>query len=129
MSSIRIETDVAWAAGLFEGEGTITLNGKQLSPRLKLSMTDFDVVRRFAKIVRVGHLCPWIDDNPKHLPQLCWYTGRKKHVAEVLNLLSPYFGKRRRKRARIVLKRATLYGLKAYRRWRKQNGERYRWLN
>src|SRR5712692_6908714 len=90
---------IAWAAGLFEGEGTITLSGASKSPRLKVSMVDQDIVRKFAKIVRGGHLSIWIVKNPKHRKQLCWYTGQKATVARVLKLLIPHFGKRRLKRA------------------------------
>lgn len=100
------DREVAWAAGLFEGEGTITLNGVAKSPRLKLSMVDADVVRRFHAIVGVGHTCPWDDKNPAHQIQLCWYTGAKADIARVLDMLIPYFGERRLVRAAHVLARA-----------------------
>lgn len=101
-----VTNKIAWAAGLFEGEGTLTLNGKTKSPRLKLSMTDFDVVRRFAAIVKVGHLCVWKDKNRRYQKQLCWYTGKKTDVIRVTELLLPYFGERRTKQAARVLARA-----------------------
>lgn len=57
--------DIAWAAGLFEGEGCFTIqrsprkraNGESVvykQPVARLHMTDKDVVERFAKIVGVG---------------------------------------------------------------------------
>jgi hypothetical protein len=42
--------EIAWAAGLFEGEGTITQSGGRLYVRLK--MTDESIVLRFAEIAR-----------------------------------------------------------------------------
>jgi len=42
---------IQWAAGLFEGEGNARLAG---SPRLKVAMTDEDVVRRFHSVVGCG---------------------------------------------------------------------------
>lgn len=102
--------DVAWAAGLFEGEGCITQVGKIKSPRLKLQMTDFDVVRRFKKIVRCGNLCTTRFKNKKYKIQLVWYTGRKAVVAKVLEMLLPYFGMRRRRRAKEVHKRCFTWG-------------------
>lgn len=48
------EAEIAWAAGLFEGEGTITTSGGR--PRLALKMTDVEPVQRFAEIVGYGRL-------------------------------------------------------------------------
>lgn len=56
------ETELAWAAGLFEGEGSIyaapaagrSSRSGRISLRLELHMTDEDVVRRFGDIVGVG---------------------------------------------------------------------------
>jgi len=48
------ETEIAWAAGLFEGEGSITQSGGILHLRLK--MTDESVVRRFEEAVRYGEV-------------------------------------------------------------------------
>ena len=93
------EAELAWAAGLFEGEGCITLCGEFDSPRLKLSMTDFDVIERFAGIVGEGNTCGQTFKNPKYKPQLCWYTGSKGVILRILNQLSPFFGVRRRERA------------------------------
>jgi hypothetical protein len=97
---------IAWAAGLFEGEGTITLNGVAQAPRMKLSMTDFDVVRKFYDIVGEGHLCIWRSKNPKHKAQLCWYTGRKSVIVKLIDLFLGHFGERRYARACEVMHRA-----------------------
>ena len=44
--------EIAWAAGLFEGEGSIYPSGSGV--RLALKMTDEEPIRRFAKIVKRG---------------------------------------------------------------------------
>jgi hypothetical protein len=98
------EREVAWAAGLFEGEGTMTLNGVSRSPRVKLSMVDRDIVQRFHRIVGVGQTCEWNDG--KNQPQLCWYSGAKNSVRIVIEMFLPYFGVRRKQRAAQVLARA-----------------------
>ena len=41
--------EIAWVAGILEGEGTFCLNND--SPRLAVAMTDLDVVERFGHIV------------------------------------------------------------------------------
>ncbi len=44
--------EIAWAAGLFEGEGCITKNGN--SPALRLNSTDEETVIRFQRIIGAG---------------------------------------------------------------------------
>jgi hypothetical protein len=46
--------EIAWAAGLFEGEGTITHSDGQLYVRL--GNTDQEVIRRFADVFPFGTL-------------------------------------------------------------------------
>lgn len=56
---------IAWAAGLFEGEGT--WNAYQVKPRGKIQMqarvgmTDRDVVERFAEVIGFGKV--YVDSN------------------------------------------------------------------
>ena len=55
------ETDVAWLAGLLEGEGTFLLDNRSAtryeestvppSPVLRISMTDQDIIDRVAKML------------------------------------------------------------------------------
>lgn len=44
--------DIAWLAGILEGEGCFTLCSK-FSPLIRLNMTDLDVVERAADIVNI----------------------------------------------------------------------------
>ena len=55
--------DLAWAAGLFEGEGCFTFQGSKKARtrggrlgKAQLSMTDEDVVRKFHTIMGFGSL-------------------------------------------------------------------------
>jgi hypothetical protein len=53
------DSEIAWAAGLFEGEGSCygTVRSDRYNTRrirMNLRMTDQDVVERFAKVVGVG---------------------------------------------------------------------------
>ena len=45
---------IAWAAGLFEGEGTITRCDGRL--HLRMQLTDLEVLERFAEIVGTGKI-------------------------------------------------------------------------
>ena len=89
---------IEWAAGLFEGEGCITVY-KGNYPKLCLTMTDFDVVEEFFKIVGVGstYVRPAAKEHWKD--QLTWYVRKRADVKELLEKMLPYFGQRRAEKA------------------------------
>jgi hypothetical protein len=91
-------TDVAWAAGLFEGEGCISVQPSRGSKvALYLGSKDHDVVHRFHELFG-GNLTVRKTQN-----FLMWYTGRKSVVVGVLTKLLPYLGKRRAEKAQAAL--------------------------
>lgn len=92
-------TEVAWAGGLFEGQGALELrlDGSVL---LSLASTDEDVIDRFRFVVGAGRLC---SEPPGR-------SGRRKRtwrldivqvedVLRVITLLYPWLGERRKARA------------------------------
>lgn len=122
IEELRRQVDLAWAAGLFDGEGSIY--GYQMyrnqvhnsdgsrrkgGVRFKLTMhsTDHDVLRRFAAIVGRGRFYgPYSDKRGDHYkPQLRWETNSFEDGAHVLGLLMPYFGERRRAKAESFLRK------------------------
>lgn len=89
--------DLAWAAGLFEGEGTVTRSDGV--PRLALKMIDFDIVRHFGEVVGFGRTFgpygPYKqDDGHKRQPFLVWIATGDGGLA-VAELLRPWLGQRR----------------------------------
>ena len=96
------DTYIAWAAGLFEGEGCISLDGNNY-PKLILAMTDGDVVERFAAVMGDGNIRVTIPKDPKHKPQYRWTKGGKIFVLGVYELFGPYLGTRRAEKFREVL--------------------------
>lgn len=51
--------EIAWAAGLFEGEGSFDHSaGNAHRPRATMSLTDQDVLERFMRAVGVGTIGP-----------------------------------------------------------------------
>ena len=93
--------DIAWAAGLFEGEGTIYFNNATSEYKLGLKMTDEDVMEKFFSIVEVGNLYgPYTPKDKKLNGEnrkdfWLWQCWRPSDVRVILKLLLPYFGKRR----------------------------------
>jgi len=96
--------DIAWAAGLFEGEGTVTRT--KGIPRLALKMTDFEPVRRFASIVEVGKIYgPYgydYKDKIVRKPFLYWVAMADEAV-EVALVLEPWLCERRQQQIAGIL--------------------------
>lgn len=97
--------DIIWAAGLFEGEGCISKcntkkygEGRSRSWRLNLKMTDKDVVEKFASIMGFGQISFEPHENQQDLYH--WYMGRRYQVYAVLAIMYPWFGERRKAKAR-----------------------------
>lgn len=93
--------DIAWAAGIFEGEGCFSTFPNQNNTRryigLQVNMTDEDVVERLYNVFGVGTFAPW--HPPSHResgrkPQYRWRVSGKNAEA-VFWLIAPHLGKRR----------------------------------
>lgn len=103
MIDIKRAIDVAWAAGLFEGEGCFSIvrvGTTGMSFTASLYSTDRDVVERFGEVVGVGTVREktkgpaWLDH---HKTQWRWQAGADDAVT-VARLLMPHLGTRRSKR-------------------------------
>lgn len=108
------DIDIAWAAGLFEGEGSIIhtvylapRHGKTTRRRLSLEMKDEDTVRRFAAIVDGGSVRVSKRVNrvnrENHSTIHIWACERWTDTERILLLLLPYLGERRSAKARELL--------------------------
>lgn len=94
--------DIAWAAGLFEGEGCITPGARANQFRLILISTDRDVVEQFFGVMCVGRVFkirPRTDAKPHYKQQWRYEANAAGDVLYVLKLLRPFFGQRRGARA------------------------------
>lgn len=104
----RDRSDLAWTAGLFEGEGCITdaspKTTKVVHPILQLKMTDEDVVRRFRDIV--GHGVVRIENHRKSHWKTIWRVRITGHeiVQATIAAFWPWLGRRWRERAVEVLR-------------------------
>src|SRR5687768_13206669 len=99
MGDFSLTTDVAWAAGLFEGEGSIIPSRRRLS----LEMTDEEVVRRFVAIVGHGNVHEVVRKNrvnrDQHHTVYKWESGQWAATERITLAFLPYFGLRRRAKA------------------------------
>ena len=83
-----------WAIGLFEGEGSITLNKRYKAVSIQITSTDLDVLQRFANVFGGGH---FYDATRYHGRKQAWnyYISKRAEVRKVLNRMLPFLGERR----------------------------------
>lgn len=109
------EAEIAWAAGLFEGEGCartrgdLRTRGDYLSPYVALRMCDEEPVRQFAAIVGFGHVNRRKNGSglPHHRDLWCWESGSKRDVPKLAVLL-PWLSPRRRAAVQAAIDACTL---------------------
>ena len=97
------QKSIEWAAGLFEGEGSIYRHSPTSATYYtEVAMTDKDVLEDFHKIVEVGTLKgPYHKPSMKshHKPYFKWKAGKQKDVTKFLISILPYLGHRRVEKA------------------------------
>ncbi len=93
-------TDIAWAAGLFEGEGCLHRH-KRGYGALFLAMTDEDIVRRFAAIFGLKVYGPY---KTGHKPSYVARTEKFELVQHAFATMYRYLGPRRREAGRKMLR-------------------------
>jgi hypothetical protein len=75
----------------------------------QLGSTDLDVLEKFASIVGVGHLTgPYAHKGRK--TSWTWQTGKFEHVQALVAMLWPWLGRRRRVRAREIIRARIEHG-------------------
>jgi hypothetical protein len=96
--------DIAWIAGLVEGEGCISWNKGSDgygTPQIQIAMTDQDVVAMAARILDSNVRGPY-DKGPGNKPSFATSIGGQKAAAWLMTLFT-FFGERRRSKAKEVL--------------------------
>lgn len=103
--------EIAWAAGLFEGEGCISfLTRSEGRPILNLTSADKDVVSQFHAVVGCGTITSRPPAREGWKPTWRWYCGAAAEVLAVLGAFWPYLGERRQQKATEALERAAKIG-------------------
>jgi hypothetical protein len=100
------KSDVAWAAGLFEGEGCLPRNqgtiGAPHYPSAALAMSDEDVVRAFRGIVNMGSV--YQERHPASKTMYRWKINGFEKTQALIGMFWPWLGSRRRDRATEMLR-------------------------
>lgn len=83
---------IAWAAGLYEGEGTATRCAGRL--RLSVRMTNEETVRRFGAAMRCGTVYGPYTNGPAR--RLVWmWVAKREDALRAADLLRPWLSKER----------------------------------
>jgi hypothetical protein len=100
--------NLAWAGGLFEGEGCISCTKGNLIA-LTVGSTDEDVLRRFAEIIGIGSVrgpcAP--KSNLGKKPYWVWQANGFAKGQAVIAALWPFLGERRKARASELIRKGS----------------------
>lgn len=96
------EASIAWLAGLFEGEGCMSI-AKNGGTRLAIGMTDRDVIDQVNAMFPSTTIQIVPSQKANWKTKFTWRISNPETVREILELLLPWFGERRAARAREVL--------------------------
>ena len=101
------ETEIAWIAGILEGEGYFGIDNRSKdryevsksppAPFIKISMVDEDIIQRLSKLLDKSYFSP----SRKTIKDKQVYTlhiGEKEKVLFILQKILPYMGVRRGER-------------------------------
>lgn len=101
------EADLAWMAGIIEGEGCFVLEKNRRVPcsktiRIRVQMCDEDVIRRLLLVSKLGSVngpcrSPSFKDHWKS--RWVWAVCQKAQAAALLLRLLPWLGERRAAKA------------------------------
>lgn len=95
------EVEVAWVAGILEGEGCWTTKSAHGTTWwIAVRMTDQDVVQRLAELTGIGTLCPEPPQRPGAKPSWSWRVAAKPHREWLTLKVWPWLGQRRRARVK-----------------------------
>jgi hypothetical protein len=95
-------SSIPWAAGLFEGEGTIVVRPDRGSIQVVLYGSDEDVVRRFARTIGLGKVFgPLMRSKQDGSPAKDMWEWRaySSNARQALEMILPHLGKRRTAKA------------------------------
>jgi hypothetical protein len=125
------ETDIAWLAGLFEGEAYFGLDNRSATrykvstsppaPYIRISMTDEDVIAKVSKLVNKSYFSPRRLTATKKQVYIC-HIGDRSTLKLLLPLILPYMVLRRQKKILECIKALKDWEVWYLKRSRKKNG-------
>src|SRR5690348_2327449 len=92
-----MDTEYAWAAGFWDGEGNVSLTyrGAHMIPRIviQVAQVDREVLDKFQRIMGYGNvLGPYPARTKNSQPYHVWRVEGVPHLRKFREVLSPYLG-------------------------------------
>jgi len=105
---MKEELDVAWAAGILEGEGCFFIYDRNIRTGsknigIRCNMTDEDIILRLKDVFSFGTIHVKSPKKPQHKVGWEWRLEKHSSIEEVINKVLPYLGKRRSSKAKELL--------------------------
>lgn len=94
------ETERAWAAGFFDGEGSVGRhkNGKKFRVQVQVAQSDPEVLYRFLAVVQIGKVRgPYGPYRTQSKPYYQYEAHNKEQARQVFTRLEPYLSSIKRK--------------------------------
>lgn len=98
--------NIAWLAGLLEGEGCFSLRyyKKYTYVSTRIVMTDFDVIDKIAEVVKEGTIMgPHSRKNSSNKPWKTWTLNEREPQMKLFEKILPWLGNRRREKVQQCL--------------------------
>lgn len=103
-----LDTEIAWAAGLLEGEGSFFTKTNGHSPVMSCAMTDLDILQRVQKIL--GGTISNYTLRKSHWKKSWVWRVSGDTAADGMKTILPYMGERRASKINEVLSHWYEYG-------------------
>lgn len=104
VKGVCVVYDIAWAAGLIEGEGCFTLHSDGKRAYFIMDMTDKDVLENFQKVFPNTNLRgPYVHKNKPHQKSRWRIDAYGDKCTEVMKAVYPYMGIRRKAKINSLL--------------------------
>jgi hypothetical protein len=96
-----LKWELAWVAGILEGEGTFYIDYKGSNPQIKvnLAMMDEDVVQEVFDIVKIGRFY-----GPSKKGMWTWQINKQTEAAAFMMTIYPLMRDRRKEKIKACLK-------------------------
>lgn len=98
------DTEIAWVAGIIEGEGTI-LNRDNTGIEVRVVMSDKDVIHRVHVVTGVGTMRGPYNWKSSVKELWTWRVSKRVDVTALLHSIEPWMGERRGTRIKDALVR------------------------
>lgn len=99
--------EIAWLAGLLDGEGCFDFHMNSKSgrkfPRIRIQMKDLDVIKRVKDVMGGGQICKETGRKKNHSTTYILRQCKRDELAVILPLILPWMSKRRAERIKEMI--------------------------